>query len=88
MTILALRSKIFGRYSHAVCRVKLPEKGGESNQLALVKSTEPDRNRVTHTEILFISELNSSNLEAGTTALTFGYGYLPTMGCDDVLNDS
>jgi len=33
-----------------VCRVKLPEKGGESNQLALVKSTEPDRNRVTHTE--------------------------------------
>jgi len=50
MTILALRAKIFGRYSHAVCRVKLPEKGGESNQLALVKSTEPDRNRVTHTE--------------------------------------
>jgi len=51
MPILALRAKIFGRYSHAVCRVKIPEKGGESNQLALVKSTEPDRNRVTHTEL-------------------------------------
>jgi len=67
MTILALRAKIFGRCSHAVCRVKIPEKGGESNQLALVKSPEPDRNRLTHTELqvssqaLFESSMNSKS---------------------------